>query len=67
MGLWLVMVKVMASISLSLERTVALFCIMVKIVNRVSSRLRVWLWLTLGLGYTVARLGVVLELRLSLW
>lgn len=65
MGLWLVMVKVMASISLSLERTVALFCIMVKIVNRVSSRLRVWLWLTLGLGYTVARL--VLELRLSLW
>lgn len=43
MGLWLVMVKVMASISLSLERTVALFCIMVKIVNRVSPRLRVWL------------------------
>lgn len=51
MGLWLVMVKVMARISLSVERTVALFCIMVKIVNRVSSRLRVWLWLTLGLGY----------------
>lgn len=40
----------MSKIGLSLEKAVAFLKIMVTILNRVNSRLRLWLWLTLGLG-----------------